>query len=1094
MNVFKNTKTMKKFILVIIFLILFNVCYPKQVHAVLEWEDVVAAPCKIIFMIESGILEFLDNIFCDKEHQQQDTQYVSPESIIKGKFVLMDPNIFQEVKDGDSRYYDSSIMSEGKNDEGEFGTSILDGKNELRKIIAGWYYALRNLAIVALLSVLVYVGIRMIISSVSQDKAKYKMMLKDWFIALCLLFAMHYIMTGILNISSQITDAIGTSGQNINFTEKSMKIIDEVTQENTKIDSDGNKDIIDNHYTWKDEEGKVGKAGELYDIADGYAQCVMLAGIIGYTLIFAIKYLKRMITIVFLILLAPITCVTYPIDKIGDGKAQAYNRWFQEFLYNVIIQPFHLLIYVVLVGSATTLANTNVLYGIMCFAVMIPAEKLIKEMFGFKDKLGSPLGAFAGGALASQLMNKAFSGGTKNSQGNKVEGKSESDEGIRENKLKPGMPGEENGTGNPTIYDSDIQDNSDETRQQTLPSENTEDEESQINTQNGSQTMVDDNGMVNADMDAYMNANNNNNTEQNQVDEGDSGEKSEESTDNESEDEKPNSEKIYNPNASKVSNALNAVREHRDKKLMAKYGTKNRGILYKDANGRLRAGAFGKYLGKKATSVGKKSIKGATTIGMGLGMAAFGAMFGQGKAGLAAGAALGAKTGDGINNTVSKTTSTVGEYGKEAIYATKTEEQRRKERIQKAMENPDQIEKASRSFSKRNNGKIANTDELNQELANRVRFKETGLSDDQVDDAMQIYENNIEDLGEDGAFQMAYASADLGSRYSAEAFDDPKKVKNMYDGIMRTYKNLGVNQDLADENARNIISNAASTKGVKNPALMVPSRKEAYKSNADNIAKAKASYARRHGINESKVKKAQLDQELEMGFNLRKAGISEEDRDKFFDEYLSNTDAINEVRADLGADAKEDAVNDELERRFEIKIKAGIENEKELSSHIHSAKEHIKNNENIQKASNGKVCSEVKQRVTVKDSYHISSSSMDEMNSKISEIRNSEAKFIKDSADKDGAKKVIETQRYEASMNATKKNSDWYSKQGDYQRNFMTKYSSREMGDSEIMEQAKKKIVKQLGKENFGSNKSFREKFADEVILKSKKMCGIEEK
>ena len=33
MNVFKNTKTMKKFILVIVFLILFNVCYPKQVHA-----------------------------------------------------------------------------------------------------------------------------------------------------------------------------------------------------------------------------------------------------------------------------------------------------------------------------------------------------------------------------------------------------------------------------------------------------------------------------------------------------------------------------------------------------------------------------------------------------------------------------------------------------------------------------------------------------------------------------------------------------------------------------------------------------------------------------------------------------------------------------------------------------------------------------------------------------------------------------------------------------------------------------------------------------------------------------------------------------
>ena len=57
--------------------------------------------------------------------------------------------------------------------------------------------------------------------------------------------------------------------------------------------------------------------------------------------------MKKKKCIVFLILVAPITAITYPIDKISDGKAQAFNMWLQEFLYEVIIQPFHLLIYVV---------------------------------------------------------------------------------------------------------------------------------------------------------------------------------------------------------------------------------------------------------------------------------------------------------------------------------------------------------------------------------------------------------------------------------------------------------------------------------------------------------------------------------------------------------------------------------------------------------------------------------------------------------------------------------------------------------------------------------------------------------------------------
>jgi hypothetical protein len=138
--------------------------------------------------------------------------YLTPENIIKGKFILFDANIFNEI-DSFKEYYDKDI------------TGMLFGKQALRKVIAGWYYALVDFSIVALLSVLVYAGIRMTISTISKDKAKYKVMFKDWFVAICLLVLMNYIMIAMLTITSKITDAIGSSGTAVDLIGQSTEII-----------------------------------------------------------------------------------------------------------------------------------------------------------------------------------------------------------------------------------------------------------------------------------------------------------------------------------------------------------------------------------------------------------------------------------------------------------------------------------------------------------------------------------------------------------------------------------------------------------------------------------------------------------------------------------------------------------------------------------------------------------------------------------------------------------------------------------------------------------------------------------------------------
>ena len=105
----------------------------------------------------------------------------------------------------------------------------------------------------------------------------------------------------------------------------------------------------------------------------------------------------------FLTMIAPLVALTYPIDKISDGQAQAFNRWLKEYIFNLLIQPLHLLIYTILVTSAFDLAGKNVLYSLAAIGFLIPAEKLMRSFFGF-EKASTP-GSLAGAAVGAGLIN-----------------------------------------------------------------------------------------------------------------------------------------------------------------------------------------------------------------------------------------------------------------------------------------------------------------------------------------------------------------------------------------------------------------------------------------------------------------------------------------------------------------------------------------------------------------------------------------------------------------------------------------------------------------------------------------------------------------
>lgn len=133
-----------------------------------------------------------------------------PENIFANKIAALDinflnPNQYTSATTGQVVEYDESKTA------GEQEDKQISGAAVLRSTIATWYKSFRNIAIVGLLIVLLYLGIRILISTAASDKAKYKENLKDWLVALCLVFAMHFIMSCIIMITDKFTELFSTS-------------------------------------------------------------------------------------------------------------------------------------------------------------------------------------------------------------------------------------------------------------------------------------------------------------------------------------------------------------------------------------------------------------------------------------------------------------------------------------------------------------------------------------------------------------------------------------------------------------------------------------------------------------------------------------------------------------------------------------------------------------------------------------------------------------------------------------------------------------------------------------------------------------------
>lgn len=252
---------------------------------------------------------------------------------------------------------------------------------KIRTNVAGWYYFMRFIAVAILLVILVYVGIRMALSTIAEDKAKYKKMLVDWLASLALVFVLQYIMIFIIQLSNTLVTAISSTR------------------------ADGLETALND----------VAKTA-LGASVEAIGATVVFFLFVYQTFSILFTYINRMIRVAFLIIISPLITITYSIDKMGDGKAQALNTWLKEFVTSILIQPFHCVIYMVFVLTAIELLQNpedtgssrlaSAVIAILCMMFINDAENIVRKIFDLKGDDGASSIA-KGAAIAGAALHKS---------------------------------------------------------------------------------------------------------------------------------------------------------------------------------------------------------------------------------------------------------------------------------------------------------------------------------------------------------------------------------------------------------------------------------------------------------------------------------------------------------------------------------------------------------------------------------------------------------------------------------------------------------------------------------------------------------------
>lgn len=201
---------------------------------------------------------------------------VTVENIVYNKIPILDANFFNFESAGGAVVDENGIVY------------------IIKENVAIWYYVFRTMAILIMLIILLYLGIKMAITTVAEKKAVYKQMLVSWIAGFILVFTIHYIMYFIISVNETFISWIVPKYEE--GTELSLY-----------------ESVRTKAYSLKATTGTAG--------------LVMYAVLVYYSIRFLLLYFKRYLTIMILAIISPFVSVSYAVQKINKKRKRRRDVW-----------------------------------------------------------------------------------------------------------------------------------------------------------------------------------------------------------------------------------------------------------------------------------------------------------------------------------------------------------------------------------------------------------------------------------------------------------------------------------------------------------------------------------------------------------------------------------------------------------------------------------------------------------------------------------------------------------------------------------------------------------------------------------------------
>lgn len=312
----------------------------------------------------------------------------------------------------------------------DFWSGIVPGSKDVKavmaKVVHPWYNLFYKVAIIVYMVCLVIVGIQVLLNSTADKKAKYKEVMVSWVTGVVILTMFPFVMKYVV----QINNAGIAAMYSYLFPGKSMseKYIPELIRMDVShamktfgtsyfVDYMVEEQLID-VATKKLSSAKLTDSMLMTRLRAQYNKKIALVGIyfimLGQMIVLLFMYYKRAFMLAFLITIFPLVAMTYVIDRIGDKKAQSFGIWFKEYIVNIVVQLFHAVVYVLIVGAGVqSYFDTNGktwLFMILSILFLFQGEKILRNIFGIKSSANT-IGDLAATGAALYGMTKISGGG-----------------------------------------------------------------------------------------------------------------------------------------------------------------------------------------------------------------------------------------------------------------------------------------------------------------------------------------------------------------------------------------------------------------------------------------------------------------------------------------------------------------------------------------------------------------------------------------------------------------------------------------------------------------------------------------------------------